>query len=721
MQTVDARQRFPGLPDGGALLWRGLEAATRLVDDLTISEHADRFRVVSPESGSPWPGEFRIDRVPYLREPQDCLHPDHPARRVAARWAAQLGKSTAIENWFVYIVNRAPGPMMIVLPTLEEALKFNRIKLQPTIDASVKINHKIMAVSSRDEQGSTTSFKKFVGGFAQIVNAGSSKGLQMVSIKYLAMDEVTGYAKDVDGRGSPRNQARARQKMFGDLAKEWQGSTPGTVGDCAITEDFEAGDRRFYYVPCPHCGAFQALEFGQMRGPDDERGLSAHFACLACNEPIIDGHKGDLLSRGVWIARRVPDGAEPVPETLTPADLERWRCPPCERRCRDWQPSYHLWAAYAPRERFADIWERWESAQGDTTKLRVFHQQDLAEPYDPGGVAIEHAKVVEAARLDAYPARRIPRGAGLVVSAADVQGYGIKWGVYAIGPLGQRWLIDREIFEGPPDQSDEPWIKLADALGRTYPTAGDGEKGIDLSGVDTGWSTDRVYRFCAGRPNVLALDGRHQPNLPWLGTPSKRDIKDRFGRIVSKVLLYPVGLYDVKTEVVAGLANLVQGGGEQGWPRNTLHLTPELCDEDFAREITAERLVDPDEEARAAVSRRARNLISPKAPREWKKIVGRANDWFDMTVYAFALGWHLEQKRRLNAQRWADLLLAVHGTEPEADLFTAADEGPFARQKPPAAAVPVTGAEGDGSATSHPPTPRPSRPARSRGSWGAYR
>ncbi len=113
--------------------------------------------------------------------------------------------------------------MMMVLPSIEEALKFNRIKLQPTIDASPRIAHKVLPVSSRDEQGSTTSFKKFAGGFAQIVNAGSSKGLQMVSIKYLAMDEVTGYAKDVDGRGSPRDQARSRQKFYGDLAKEWQG------------------------------------------------------------------------------------------------------------------------------------------------------------------------------------------------------------------------------------------------------------------------------------------------------------------------------------------------------------------------------------------------------------------------------------------------------------------------------------------------------------------
>lgn len=684
MTIQDIRTRFPDLPSGAIAIYRGMAAASQPTEDLTLSEHSDRYRKVSPESGSPWPGDFRTDRVPYLREPQDCLHPDHPARRVTCRWAAQLGKSTAIENWFCFIVDQAPGSMMIVLPTLEEATKFNRVKLQPTIDASKRISHKVMPVSSRDEQGSTTSFKRYAGGFCQIVNAGSSKGLQMVSIKYLAMDEVTGYPKDVDGRGSPRDQARARQKMYGDLAKEWQGSTPGVAGECAITDDFEAGDQRYRYVPCPHCDTFQALTFDMMRPAEPERDLPVHMRCMSCDKAILDGHKRDMNERGHWIARRVPEGAEPVPTVIAGSDIEQWICPPCEGRCRDWQPSYHLWAAYAPREKWAEIWARWEDAQGDVTKMRTFCQQDLAEPYDPGGVTVEWEKIVEAAKNELLPSRVIPSWAALVVSAADVQGYGIKWVVYAIGARDQIQLIDREIFEGAPDQSDEPWIKLSDAQARTYPIqSGVREKGIDLNGVDSGWATDRVYRFCAGRPNVYALDGREPIGLPWLGTPVKKDIKDHKKRVVAKVLLYPVGLYDVKTAVTAAMANLVQGQAENGaWPRNTIHFAADLCDPDFAKELTAERLVDADEEARSAVSRRARRLIKPKAGRQWKKVVGRMNDWFDATVYAFALAWHLQNKRRLTLDRWADLVRELHGDHEEPkDLFEAADQNPFTKPK----------------------------------------
>jgi len=682
MTFHSARDRFPDLVLGAQVLFKGLEAASRPLDELTISEFSDRYRYVSEESGSPWPGQFRTDRVPYLREPQDCLHPDHPARRVTCRWAAQLGKSTAIENWFCFIVDQSPGSMMIVLPTLEEATKFNRVKLQPTIEASKRISHKVMPVNSRDEQGSTTSFKRYAGGFCQIVNAGSSKGLQMVSIKYLAMDEVTGYPRDVDGRGSPRDQARARQKMYGDLAKEWQGSTPGIFGECAISDDFENGDQRYRYMPCPHCDVFQPLTFDQMRGADPDKGLPVHMRCLSCDGVILDGHKPEMERRAHWIARRIADGGDQVPWFIPAGEVDRWVCPPCEGRCRDWQPSYHLWAAYAPREKWSDIWAKWLDAQGDTTKLRTFFQQDLAEPYDPGGVAVEWEKIVQAAKKAEIPTGFIPSWAAMVVSASDVQGYGIKNLVYAFGPRDQFCLVDRQIFEGKPDQDDEPWIALSDALAKTYPTASGGkEKGIDLSGVDSGFATDRVYRFCAGRPNVYALDGRHTQGLPWLGSPVKKDIKDHRKRIIAKVLLYPVGLYDVKTAVTAGLANLVQGPNDLGqWPRGTIHFASDLCDEDFAKEMTAERLVDPDEEARASVSRRARRLINPKAGREWKKIVGRLNDWFDATVYAYALAWHLQSKRRLTLDRWADLIRDLHGVpDAEPDLFAAADESPFVK------------------------------------------
>jgi phage terminase large subunit GpA-like protein len=661
----DARQRFPALPLGALALFETLAAASRPIEDLTISEWAERYRVVSAESGSPTPGPWRNYRSPHLVEPMDCLHPDHPARRVTCRWAAQTGKTSIMENWFCYVVDTSGGSMMIVMPTLDEAVKFNRVKLQTTIDATAKIRHKVAPANSRDEQGSTTSFKKYASGFCIVVNAGSSKGLQMVSIKNLAMDEVTGYPRDVDGRGSPRDQARARQRRYGDQAKEFQGSTPGIIGECAITADYKAGDQRLRYLPCPHCGAYQALDLKQMRGPDEESG--SHFLCLACGRRILNGHKHEMLPRGEWIAC-FPDGdGEVPPSVIAPAEMDRWRCPPCEGRCRDRQPSYHLWAAYATGDGFDAIWQRWQEAQGDTTKLRTFSQQDLAEPYDPGATALEHEAILKA-RV-AYPARMIPPEAGAVVLTADVQGYAIKATVHAFGPNGRAWLIDREVLEGAPDRSDEPWRLLADMLGRTYPTASGTMKGIDLAGIDSGFLTSRVYRFCSSRPNCLALDGRAAAGLPLLGTARKQEIRDEHRRLVAASVVYPVGNYDAKIKVTAALANLVEGPNAAGqWPRGVLYLTPDLADESYVMELLGERLVDLEEESARQPNHKRKQLVRPEARRVWRKLPGRQNDWFDCTSYAYALAFRLGVDHMTEAQ-WIARLAEVHAAPPPVTLF----------------------------------------------------
>ena len=86
--TADLGADIEGLADAAAL-FEEFEAACTLEGELTVSEWADRYRKIAPESGSPFPGDWRTDRVPYAREPMDCLHPDHPARSVTLKWSAQ--------------------------------------------------------------------------------------------------------------------------------------------------------------------------------------------------------------------------------------------------------------------------------------------------------------------------------------------------------------------------------------------------------------------------------------------------------------------------------------------------------------------------------------------------------------------------------------------------------------------------------------------------------
>jgi len=622
--TDPVRQKLPGLAAGAAVLFAALALAIEPAPELSVSEWSDQHRVVAAESGSPYPGAWQTDRVPFAREPLDTLHPDHPARRTTFVGSAQVVKTELHVNWFGYIVDRAPGTHLVVLPSLDEATKFNRVKLQPAIDASPKIRHRVARENSRDEGASTTAFKRFAGGFSQIVTGSSSKGLQSVSIKYLSLDEVSEFPWDADGRGDPVDQARARQLAYGDDAKELATSTPGIIGACRITAMYEAGDQRRYYVPCGHCGSFQRLTFDNLHF-DEEKGRVL-MACMGCGVLIDNVEKREMLAKGVWIPTFLEDGEEPIPAVLSPKEIEARRCDPCEGRCRDRQPSYHIWAAYSPFISWTFIWEKHLEAEGSPLKLKVFTQQILGEAWDETHEAPDWEKIL-AAREDITP-RMVPPGALLLTGSADVQKDRIEWDVWGWGPNSEGWLIDTGIVEGDP-ATPTPWRALVDVIMKQYQASTGATMSLDLFGVDSGYLSPRVYTFVRGRPNVFALDGRHGEHLPPLGTPRRVNTKNARGRIVAKVNLYPVGTHGLKALVMAGLRSLIEGPDEAGrWGAGTLHLPHGLVDEGYIKQITAESLVE-------------RKRRDGRIKREWVKAYGRRNEALDKVVYARALAWRL--------------------------------------------------------------------------------
>ena len=66
--------------------WRRVRSMLRPPPKLTISEWADRHRVLGPSS--PTPGPWRTDVAPFLREIQDSLGPDS-GKRLSAKEPAQ--------------------------------------------------------------------------------------------------------------------------------------------------------------------------------------------------------------------------------------------------------------------------------------------------------------------------------------------------------------------------------------------------------------------------------------------------------------------------------------------------------------------------------------------------------------------------------------------------------------------------------------------------------
>lgn len=85
---------------------------------LSVSEWADQSRMLS-QTASSEPGRWRTDRTPYLREIMDSLSPSHPTEKVVFMKGAQIGGTEAGNNWVGYMIDQAPGPMLVVQPTVE--------------------------------------------------------------------------------------------------------------------------------------------------------------------------------------------------------------------------------------------------------------------------------------------------------------------------------------------------------------------------------------------------------------------------------------------------------------------------------------------------------------------------------------------------------------------------------------------------------------------------
>lgn len=671
----------------GLILYQALARAARPVAELSVSEYADRFRKVSAESGSPWKGEWRTDRMPHLREPMDCLHPDHPSKQVTLKWAAQLGKTEIGVNWFAFIVDRAPGPVLTMLPSLDEAIKYNRVKLQPTIDASPRLRLRVKKENQRDEASSTSSFKRYAGGFNQIVTASSSKGLQMVSIRYLIAEEITGYPFDTDNRGDPLEQAKARQKFYTGNLKRLFSGTPGHKATCRISAAFDSGDRRRRYVPCPHCATMQVLTPDAMQAPSEATNWMASFACLSCGGIMEEHHRPEMFARGEWISTRpVPADdpeAEPiaVPEAIPAGQMERYRCAPLEGRCREFEPSYALWTAYSPVESWQSLWEAWEEAKKSPVTLKTFTQQSLGEAWEDGASEVEYEKL-HRAREEIVPGLATvdhPLWTGFI----DCQGDRLVWGIWAYGPMTQGVLMVRGVIPHAPE-TPKAVAGIDELLARSWPADTGGIVEVARWGIDGSNWANWVRSVGAGRGHRLwVCEGAEKRTAPIVGTPKRLAIKDKFGRVLSKALVYPTGVFELKHTIMRGLRQFAAGPMESGaYLPGTLRLPRDLVDEAYCKELTAEVCIDPAQQAKGNARRKLHE--KPGDNRIWVKRAGWANEALDIAVGCRALAWSLGVDT-MNAAMWAKWRERLSPPEGVADLFAAAPAVPPARKPVPPA------------------------------------
>ena len=161
-------------------------------DDLTVSEWADRYRILDIEV-SPEPGPWRTSRVPYTKEPMDAF--TNPAiEKIVLVWGTQAAKTSVIENSIGYLVCEDPGPAMVVYPSADLAEHISDKRLSPMFRSTPQIKKKW------DEGRSKRLEIQFAEMYLKLAGSNSPSQLSSSPIRYLFMDETDNTQSIVEAR-----------------------------------------------------------------------------------------------------------------------------------------------------------------------------------------------------------------------------------------------------------------------------------------------------------------------------------------------------------------------------------------------------------------------------------------------------------------------------------------------------------------------------------------
>src|SRR3954452_5792821 len=107
----------------------------------------------------------------------DHMSPADPAKRITLMKSVQVSGSEGISNILGWIIDVAPGPTLVVHPTIEAGRDWTVEKFEPTIEATKRIERKVRAVVIRGRDGSTLKRKQFPGGSIVVTGGNSAAGL----------------------------------------------------------------------------------------------------------------------------------------------------------------------------------------------------------------------------------------------------------------------------------------------------------------------------------------------------------------------------------------------------------------------------------------------------------------------------------------------------------------------------------------------------------------
>lgn len=513
-------------------------------EQLSVTEWSDKYRRLSAENSAE-PGRWRTSRTPYLKEIMDAFT-DPKVHRIAVAASSQVGKTECEMNMLGYAIDIDPGPIMLVMPTVDNAKDFSKRRIAPMIRDTKPLREKIAKAKSRD--GENTVLKKaYPGGMLTMTGSNSPASLASVPARYVFGDERDRWAKDAGGEGDPWGLVEARTITFYNY-KMVEVSTPTIKGYSAIESAFNTGTQEYWSVQCPHCGEYNFIKFDHIR---------------------FDFHTNKIQGKTQYIV-----------------DDVMYACPECggastEQEIRK-QPK--KWIARNPEaykngvrsfwiNAFSSPWMPWKKlvlrfleAKDDPEKLKTVYNTLFGELWEDRGDLEDEDEML--ARREEYEAD-LPDGVLCLTCGVDTQDNRLEYEVVGYGQFGENWGIEKGYIIGKPSENDV-WERLDGIIDRSYYFKNGKALKISLTFVDSGGHyTQEVYEECNKRINkrMFAIKGKGGEGIPFTCPPSKVNIV-RDNKIIGKAWLYVLGVDAGKERIMSGLKVRSVGARYSHFPSN---------------------------------------------------------------------------------------------------------------------------------------------------------
>jgi len=533
-------------------------------------------------------GPYNRRLFPFFDAILRALSPDDPCRFVTLSSSAQVGKTSLANIFCLAAITESPGSFLYVHPTSDNAVRWSKMKLAPLM-RSTAIVHELFPQRANDSQASVL-YKERRDGLARllITGANSPASLSQVTIDNQVQDDVSKY--EVNSAGDPESQADSRSRAIAD-AKIFKISTPLISPGCRITRDFLDGSQEHPYVPCPHCGQYQVLEWENMLAQlDAAHPERACFSCVSCGGIIQEHHRPQMLAGFEWRAHN-------------PAAMREHR-------------SFWIWSAYSLLQSWEQIAREWLKAKGDPASEKTFHNDSLGKAYETRGDGRPWEELAARAKQSNYQRGQVPKGALLLMLGIDCQGGRVEWQLVGFGREYRRYVVDYGTI-GKHISEPDCQRNLDLLLTRKWLNFRGRGMGISLAAIDANYATDDVLAYARKYPphRLIAVRGAHGDAAPRLAKV-QRERNEKLGTVVKySNRFFNVGVNVLKMSLYRDL--LKDDAAAPGYIS-----FPSDCEDRYFQELVAETRV---------AHKRFGQIIW-----RWEKPEKQAAEMLDTMVYASA-------------------------------------------------------------------------------------